>query len=227
MPLIIQSLQYRQPQSFVPISVKSEESVMNLAIAPLFSSRFEELVFWAVFIFGFVVPFAFFARWSLKNSASTKARPYRDVSTLTNFAIIPAAGFAIWLGYTRVGPPLPDMLLYPGLTMFLLGLALTVWAYRTLGRFFSLEVQVQAEHRIVNTGPYRLLRHPGYAGVLLAFIGLGLALQSWVSVLLLLIVMTAAFAYRIRTEEKFMVTELGDQYIQYMATTKRLVPYVW
>ena len=57
----------------------------------------------------------------------------------------------------------PHWLLHPGLAMLLLGLALTVWAHHTLGRFFSLEVQVQGEHRVVNTGPYRLLRHPGYA----------------------------------------------------------------
>ena len=111
--------------------------------------------------------------------------------------------------------------------MFLLGLALTVWAYHTLGRFFSLEVQVQREHRVVNVGPYRLLRHPGYAGVLFGFIGLGLAVQSWVSVLILLLATTMALAYRAQIEEDFLITELGDEYIQYMTKTKRLVPYVW
>jgi protein-S-isoprenylcysteine O-methyltransferase Ste14 len=111
--------------------------------------------------------------------------------------------------------------------MFLLGLALTVWAYHTLGRFFSLEVQVQREHVVLSTGPYRLLRHPGYAGVLFGFVGLGLALQSWASVLVLLLATTTALAYRARIEERFLVAELGDEYLQYMARTKRLVPYVW
>ena len=111
--------------------------------------------------------------------------------------------------------------------MFLLGLALTVWAYGTLGRFFSLEVRIQGDHRVVDTGPYHLLRHPGYAGVLFGFIGLGLAVQSWVSVLLLFVVMTAALTYRTRIEEKFLLSELGDEYVRYMARTKRLVPFVW
>jgi protein-S-isoprenylcysteine O-methyltransferase Ste14 len=111
--------------------------------------------------------------------------------------------------------------------MFLLGLALTVWAYHTLGRFFSLEVQIQIEHRVVNTGPYRLLRHPGYAGVLFGFTGLGIAVQSWVSVIMTLIATTTAFAYRARIEERFLVAELGNDYIRYMARTRRLVPYVW
>jgi protein-S-isoprenylcysteine O-methyltransferase Ste14 len=199
---------------------------MNVTSTPLFSSRLEELLFWVAIIVGFVVPFIYFARWSLKNSASTKARPRRDLSTLTNFALIPVAGVAIWLGYARVGP-LPHWLLYPGPAMFLLGPALTVWAYYTLGTFFSLEVQIQAEHRVVSTGPYRLLRHPGYGGVLFGFVGLGLALQSLVSVLVLLIATTTALAYRARIEENFLVAELGNEYVQYLARTRRLVPYVW
>jgi protein-S-isoprenylcysteine O-methyltransferase Ste14 len=199
---------------------------MNEAMTPLFPSRWEEVLFWVAVIFGFVVPFIYFVRWSLKNAASTKAKPRKDVSSLTNFALIPVAAIAIWLGYARVGP-LPHWLLYPGLAMFLLGLALTVWAYNTLGRYFSLEVQVQREHAVLSTGPYRLLRHPGYAGVLFGFVGLGLALQSWVSVLVLLLATTTALAYRARIEERFLVAELGDQYVQYMARTKRLVPYVW
>ncbi len=199
---------------------------MNVAMTPLFPSRWEEVLFWVAVSLGFVVPFIYFVRWSLKNSASTKAKPRKDVSSLTNFALVPVAAIAIWLGYARVGP-LPHWLFYPGLTMFLLGLALTVWAYHTLGRFFSLEVQVQREHEVLSTGPYRLLRHPGYAGVLFGFVGLGLALQSWVSVLVLLLATTTALAYRARIEERFLVAELGDEYIQYMARTKRLVPYVW
>ncbi len=199
---------------------------MNVAMTPLFPSRWEEVLFWVAVSLGFVVPFIYFVRWSLKNSASTKAKPRKDVSSLTNFALVPVAAIAIWLGYARVGP-LPHWLFYPGLTMFLLGLALTVWAYHTLGRFFSLEVQVQREHEVLSTGPYRLLRHPGYAGVLFGFVGLGLALQSWVSVLVLLLATTTALAYRARIEERFLVAELGDEYVQYMARTKRLVPYVW
>lgn len=193
---------------------------------PLFHSRFEEVLFWVAVVAGFVVPLIFFGRWSFRNAASRRAKPGRDVSTLTNFAIVPAAVVASLLGYARVGA-LPHWLFYPGLTLWLLGLALTVWAYHTLGRFFSLDVQIQSDHRVIATGPYRFVRHPGYAGVLFAFVGLGIALQSWVGVLVILIVMGAAFAYRVGIEERFLSAELGDEYLQYMARTKRLVPYIW
>jgi protein-S-isoprenylcysteine O-methyltransferase Ste14 len=192
----------------------------------LFSSRFEEILFWVAVIFSFALPGIFFTRWSRQNAASVERKPVNDLSNLTNFALIPAAAIAIVVGYARVGA-LPHWLFYPGLALFVLGLALTVWAYHTLGRFFSLEVQIQNDHNIVDSGPYRVLRHPGYAGVAFGFLGLGIALQSWVSVLVLLLATTAAFAYRVHVEEKFLVDELGDDYVRYMAKTKRIIPYVW
>jgi protein-S-isoprenylcysteine O-methyltransferase Ste14 len=192
----------------------------------LFSSHFEEVLFWLAFVSGVTVPVIVFGRWTRRNAASVKTKPGKDVSTLTNFVLMPVAVIAILLGYARIGP-LPHWLFYPGLTLWLLGLAFTVWAYRSLGRFFSLDVQMQNDHRVVDTGPYRLLRHPGYAGFSLGLLGLGVALQSWVSVLVLLLATIAALAYRVHIEEKFLVAELGDEYVQYMARTRRLVPYVW
>jgi protein-S-isoprenylcysteine O-methyltransferase Ste14 len=195
-------------------------------VSPLFESAVEEVLFWTAIIVGFAVPFLYFVRWTRKNATSVRARPDRDVSVLTNSAIPPAAAIALLIGDVRIGA-LPHWLFYPGLTMFVLGVTFTVWAYRTLGRFFSLEVQTQGDHRVVDSGPYRLLRHPGYAGVLFGFIGLGLAVQSWVSVLLLVFVTTAVLMYRTRIEERFLLAELGDEYVRYMARTKRFLPFIW
>jgi protein-S-isoprenylcysteine O-methyltransferase Ste14 len=194
-------------------------------MSPLFSSLFEELVFWAAVICAFVVPLVLFGRWMRSGDASVKSAS-KDRSNLTNFALIPVAAISIALGYARIAV-LPHWLFYPGLALFVLGMGFTVSAYRTLGRFFSLTVRVQTDHRVVETGPYRFIRHPGYVGVIVGFLGLGLALQSWVSVLLLLVATSSALAYRLYVEEKFMVAELGDEYVQYMRRSKRLIPYVW
>jgi protein-S-isoprenylcysteine O-methyltransferase len=195
-------------------------------VPPLFESGLEELLFWVVFIGTFLVPLVVFGRWSRQNAASTRSAPRRDVSTFTNFALIPAAIIAIALGYARIGV-LPHWLFYPGLALFISGLALTMWAYRTLGRFFSLIVQVQTDHHVVDTGPYRFVRHPGYAGVLLGFLGLGLAMQSWAALLLMALATLAALAYRLRVEEKFLLNELADEYRRYAQRTKRLIPFIW
>src|SRR5215831_3078159 len=94
-------------------------------VSPLFHARVEEVLFWVAIVVGFVVPFLYFVRWTRQNAASIKTRPGRDVSALTCFAIVPMAIVAILIGYARVGT-LPHWLFYPGLAMFLLGLALTV-----------------------------------------------------------------------------------------------------
>jgi len=63
--------------------------------------------------------------------------------------------------------------------------------------------------------------------VLLGFLGLGLALQSWAALLVMAVATPAALAYRLRVEEQFLITELGDEYVRYARRTKRLIPYVW
>jgi protein-S-isoprenylcysteine O-methyltransferase Ste14 len=72
-----------------------------------------------------------------------------------------------------------------------------------------------------------VIRHPSYAGILLAVVGLGFYLGNWLSLIVLVTAITVAIVYRIRVEERALVGELGDAYRVYAATHKRLVPYVW
>ncbi len=114
-----------------------------------------------------------------------------------------------------------------GVAVFALGLALRAWSVHELGRFFKFTVVVQADHRVVDTGPYRLVRHPSYSGLLMAALGLGIALGTWASIPACLAPPLIAFALRIRDEERVLANELGDPYRAYMARTARLVPGVW
>src|SRR5260370_5320997 len=118
-------------------SVRSHRLQTELAMSPLFPSRFEEVLFWVAFILGATGPLIYFARWSRRNAASAKARPGKDLSTLTNFALFPAALLAIFLGYALIGA-LPHWLFYPSLPMCLAGSASPVVAYPTLGGSFYL-----------------------------------------------------------------------------------------
>ena len=121
---------------------------------------------------------------------------------------------------------LPSWVFYPGIVLMVLGIVLRQWSIAVLGRFFSGTVGVQEGQKVVDTGPYRLVRHPGYTGGLLILAGLGLALQSWGAVLLLLLIIGPAYGYRIYVEERVLVSELGDEYVKYTKRTKRLIPYI-
>jgi protein-S-isoprenylcysteine O-methyltransferase Ste14 len=108
-----------------------------------------------------------------------------------------------------------------------LGIGLRIWAIVVLGRFFRRVVVIQEGHRVVSDGPYRLVRHPAYAGNLLAAAGLGVALDNWLSVAILVIVPFLGHLPRIRVEEAELERGLGEAYRSYEARTRRLVPGVW
>ena len=130
----------------------------------------------------------------------------------------------------RAGLALPGPGWWPvgvGMAVFTLGLLLRAWAVRELGRFFKFTVVVQAGHRVVDTGPYRLIRHPSYTGLLAIELGLGIMLGTWLSIPACLLPPLVAFAIRLLTEERVLARELGEPYRAYMARTRRLIPGVW
>jgi protein-S-isoprenylcysteine O-methyltransferase len=118
--------------------------------------------------------------------------------------------------------------LYPlGFTLFVAGLLLRWWAIVHLGRFFTVDVAIADDHRVVDTGPYRFVRHPSYTGVIVAFLGYGICLGNWVALLVLAGPITLAFLQRIKVEEAALQTALGAAYRSYAQRTRALVPFVY
>jgi protein-S-isoprenylcysteine O-methyltransferase Ste14 len=107
------------------------------------------------------------------------------------------------------------------------GIGFRLWAIHTLGRFFRGVVHVQADHEVVRHGPYRVLRHPAYAGALVAVVGLALTFHNVVACVVYLVCGAAGVLYRIRVEERVLLAGLGAEYQDYAQQTARLVPYVW
>ena len=107
------------------------------------------------------------------------------------------------------------------------GVAFRWHAIRILGRFFSPVVTVQQEHRVVDRGPYRLIRHPSYSGTLLTMLGYGLALGDWASLVFLLACGLSMYGYRVSVEERALLENLGESYRTYMKRTKRFIPWVF
>ncbi|MEP6956181.1 MAG: isoprenylcysteine carboxylmethyltransferase family protein [Chthoniobacterales bacterium] len=113
------------------------------------------------------------------------------------------------------------------LILFVAGLSLRWWAIHTLGRFFTVDVDIARDHELVEQGPFRYLRHPSYTGVLLAFVAFGLSLANWAAFLVLMIPILIAFGRRINVEEQALAEGLGERYRSYMQRTKRLIPGVY
>jgi protein-S-isoprenylcysteine O-methyltransferase Ste14 len=114
-----------------------------------------------------------------------------------------------------------------GIGLMLLGLSLRYWAAQEMGAYYTRTLQVLPEHAVIETGPYRIIRHPGYLGTSLLSWGAGLALQN--GLVLGVVIVTDAIAkyYRIQAEEKMLTESLGVQYQTYAATTWRFIPFVY
>ncbi|MBA2677105.1 MAG: isoprenylcysteine carboxylmethyltransferase family protein [Ktedonobacteraceae bacterium] len=121
----------------------------------------------------------------------------------------------------------PDIFFWLGIVLMYAGIALRLYAIKVLGRFFTTSVAVAPEQTVIETGPYRLIRHPSYTGILITLLGLGLSLtNNWLSLLAIMGCVLIGFSYRIRVEEHVLQEHLGQRYREYMRRTKRLIPFV-
>jgi protein-S-isoprenylcysteine O-methyltransferase Ste14 len=116
---------------------------------------------------------------------------------------------------------------FNGIALMLLGIAFRYYAMIILGKFFTYQVAVHSGQTVIETGPYRYIRHPSYTGALITLVGIGLALGNWASLLVMLACMGAAYAYRISVEESALIAALGEPYKNYMRRTRRLVPFLF
>jgi protein-S-isoprenylcysteine O-methyltransferase Ste14 len=130
------------------------------------------------------------------------------------------------LNYLQIGIML-DVIGWIGIAVMLCGIALRVWATQMLGRFYTRTLRISEGQRVVQDGPYKYVRHPGYLGVILLWVGAGLATINWIVAVLVTLTFVAAYRYRINAEERMLVTAFGDQYAAYVKHTWRLLPFIW
>ena len=123
--------------------------------------------------------------------------------------------------------PYRPLLRVIGLFVFVFGLALRWYSIGYLGRFFTVDVAIHSGQRVIETGPYRFIRHPSYTGAMLAFLGLGLSLGNWWSLAVFILPTFLAFLVRIEVEERALAEAMGEQYRSYQLRTKRLVPFLY
>ncbi|ANW20001.1 isoprenylcysteine carboxylmethyltransferase family protein [Streptomyces clavuligerus] len=142
-------------------------------------------------------------------------------------ALLPAAfAGALLLGALLPGA-LPAAARWAGVGAVAAGLLLRAWGMRTLGAYYTRTLRTAPGQRVVRTGPYRLIRHPGYAGSLLVWTGWALGLGKGLAAVAVAVLLGAAYGWRIAAEERILLAVFGEEYAEYRRRTKRLLPYVY
>jgi len=181
---------------------------------------------------------ATYALWAIPETIlSIRLRSAKDAQKAdrgSKFVVIAAVNLGVFLGFLAVFA-VPSLTLGAhwktvfalGIAVWLGGIFFRLYSIRILGRFFTMDVAIAKDHRIVEQGPYRWLRHPSDLGGLLAQVGFGMTLTNWLAMLLPVCCAAVAYAYRIPIEEQALVRGLGSDYSDYMRRTWRLIPYVF
>jgi protein-S-isoprenylcysteine O-methyltransferase Ste14 len=189
------------------------------------STPFGVVLFWLVFYAW--VGSEMYLGWKTRLTAGAVASDANSRLVLvTSIWLGVAIGFAV--AFAAPGAAFNSgrrFLLYIGIALMLMGLAFRWYSIRVLGKSFTYTVATRPEQRVVDTGPYRWIRHPSYTGALITILGVLVALTNPLAFLGLLPPL-AGYAYRIRIEERALVRSLGEPYRSYMKRTKRLIPFV-
>jgi len=162
-------------------------------------------------------------RTSLRDSRAQSVRS--DRGTLETYAIAQGTTALSVLALETHWPCEPSLFIVSGAVLFACGAVLRITAVRELGRFYSHRVQVTDDHRVVQTGPYKWLRHPAYSGMLLGHLGLVLVFFNWISFILMVGTLVPALLVRIILEEKTLSSL--PSYAEFCAGRARIIPYVW
>lgn len=143
---------------------------------------------------------------------------------IVSLAIVAIAPYSDGHGYLIF----PDLavLRFVGNLFVLIGFVTMNLAVIALGRQFSIDVTIQENHKLITTGPYSLVRHPRYTGIIVFFLGVALTFTSWIA-LILVVATFAALIWRIRDEEKLMYEEFGKDWESYKTKTYFLIPFIY
>jgi protein-S-isoprenylcysteine O-methyltransferase Ste14 len=116
---------------------------------------------------------------------------------------------------------------FSGMSLIIIGISIRLIAIFSLKSLFNADVSIHHDHKLKTDGIFKKVRHPSYMGSLLSFLGLGLTLGNWMSLLIIFLPVLGAFLFRINIEEKALTTNFKEEYLNYIKKTKKLVPFLY
>jgi protein-S-isoprenylcysteine O-methyltransferase Ste14 len=177
---------------------------------------------WLVFVVVWMVAAASTKRSVYRESRAQRLR-YWILLVIAYFLLIKGSRLPYSLGAQII--PHTKATAWTGAVLCIVGLAFTIWARATLGRNWSGAVTLKECHELIDRGPYRLVRHPIYTGLLTMFVATVIALGHAAGIIGALFVFVS-FWIKLGDEEKLMLKQFPDQYAAYQQRVKRIIPFV-
>ena len=143
-----------------------------------------------------------------------------------------ATGVGLWLPiiFDFLGLGIYHIILVEGviaLAVMVCALGIRIWAAVSLGKYYTTTLMITEGQRVVSTGPYSRIRHPGYLAEILIWSAFGVLASNLVVVIALPVMFVVVYLYRISSEEKMLASELGDRYREYQRKTRKLIPFIY
>jgi protein-S-isoprenylcysteine O-methyltransferase Ste14 len=162
---------------------------------------------------------------SLKTSSADKG-----TTALLRFALISTIVLDLCsylFNFYNILPLNNRILFYTGLVFVIAGISIRLIATFTLKEYYTRTLKVTESHKVIKNGIYSVVRHPGYLGVTTFLVGSGLLTGNLITIILIVAIVPYCFIKRLLVEEQMLLASFGDDYIEYMKRTKRLIPFIF
>lgn len=145
---------------------------------------------------------------------------------LVGLGLIPIFYYILTSWIDRFRLHLPPGVRWFGAGLIFAGDLLFVWAHRALGRNWSPVLEIRKGHTLVTDGPYKFIRHPMYTAIFIIGIGISLLSSNWIVALSYMLPVICMYLIRISDEEKMMIEQFGNEYVEYTKNTGRIIPKI-
>jgi protein-S-isoprenylcysteine O-methyltransferase Ste14 len=183
----------------------------------------EALLFWTIFFWIFYLEIMHSGVMSGTPNNKQDKGTHQIINVGSNISLFLAfiVAFFPWFSI-----PQPRIALFIGICLLVLGSILRRYSMHILGKYFTAAVTVLPNQPVIEEGPYRWIRHPGYTAGFIIFIGIGVALGNWISLMIFLLEIIIVYRLRIQAEENALIQTIGQPYKKYMDRTKRFIPFI-
>lgn len=186
------------------------------------------IAFWGVLIWAYVMESIQHKRRIARSAAAGGTDKYSGLVISVGAGLLQVLAFFVAaMPQWRMSAEVEQASFFSGVGLIVAGMLLRMYCWRVLGIFFTPTVTIANDHKVIDQGPYRFVRHPSYLGALMTLGGLGLSLHNWAALGMIVVGSFAIYIYRIEVEEKALEGALGEAYAQFKKSRKRLIPFVY